>query len=51
MNLHENRKDNLDCIEICGIENQGANYVPLYKIECFVGKCFYGTEICHEVTQ
>ena len=51
MNLYENREDYLNCIKILGIEDQGANYIPLYKIELFVGKCFYGTEICHEVSQ
>ena len=51
MNLHGNRKDYLNCIEIWGIENQGANYVSLYKIELYIVKCFYGNEICHEVSQ
>ena len=51
MNLNGNKKDYLNRTKIWGIEDQGENYVPLHKIELFVGKCFYGTEICHEVSQ
>ena len=36
MNLNGNKKDYLNRTKIWGIEDQGAKYVPLYKIELFV---------------
>ena len=51
MNLNGNKKDYLNRTKIWGIEDQGAKYVHLYRIELFVGKCFYGTEFFYEVSQ
>ena len=51
MNLNGNKKDYLNRTKIWGIEDQGANYVPLNNVQPFFDNCFYGTEICHEASQ